>query len=241
MRARIVLVGVVAAVILVTGCKRNSSPDQDTALPFSCYRFGESLWEEFRFDKDSPEDVMDKAAELWGIDRKLVRSGIHQGQFLVEWNDVFSEFAYYSARFEAGRLIGITAYWERFQPPLGRVIECLGEPDYYDSVFYIANDETGVGLSLWYGSKGLVVGSSSSNSVDYQPAGFEPEYPMTHMTIVSPSAAIQMLPRVYVVVDDAEGQAFMRCAMKSWPGSVEALQIQSEEEYSSCMEAGQEG
>ncbi len=63
---------------------------------------------------------------------------------------------------------------------------------------------------------------------------------MTHMTVVSPSAAIHTLPEVYVVVDDAEGQAFMRCALKSWPGSVEAFQIQSEQEISSCMEAGQE-
>lgn len=156
------------------------------------------------------------------------------------WNDVLREFAYYSARFEEGKLMGITAFWERFQPALGRVIECLGEPDYYDSVFYFANDETGVGLSLWYESKGLVVGSGSFYSVDYQPAGFKPEDLMTHMTVVSPSAAIQMLPKVYVVEDDAEGQAFMHCALKPWPGSVEAMQIQSEEEISLCMEAGRD-
>ena len=170
-----------------------------------------------------------KAAELWGIDTELVRSGIVEGRFWLS-GTTFAGLAFYSARFEEGKLRGILASWERYPPTLGRVIECLGEPDYYDSVFYTTQDATGVGLGLWYGSKGIVVGKASFHSVDYQPTGFRTEDLMNYMTVVSPSDAVQMLPNVYPVEDVADGQAFVHCALKSWPGSAEATQIQSADE-----------
>lgn len=143
MGSRLALVA--ALTLLLAGCLTPTSLTADeTPLPFSCYRFGEAFWGRFRFGDDSPVDVIATVTDLLGIEKKQVRVGRQQEGVVIEWNDIMKESAYYSAQFDReGKLWRIAVSWDRHQPTLGRVIECLGEPDYYDSFFYPAPEAKG--------------------------------------------------------------------------------------------------
>lgn len=200
-----------------------------TPSPFSCARFAESRWAEFRFGVDSPDDLVGAIVRLWDIDRDQIHVFSQPEESLrARWADnINSGFgAAYSALFrEERRLIKVDVLWQDPQPTLTQVIDCLGFPEYYEAIFQPATEGRHLRLGLWYTEKGLVV---NHDSFDYRepPPAIHPKLRMDGFIVVTAGDPEQMAPNVYTVGYKPAIQAYGLCVLRPWPGSIEAIEIE---------------
>ena len=219
----------------LAGCYRPRSPIvEGTPPPFSCARFTEPHWAEFRFGVDSPDDVGATVARLWGIGYDEV--SVPPSDLFVEHLKVFwpgynkgRMSARYTALFRKDRqLTKVDAMWDRFLPPtLSQVFDCLGFPQYYESVYTYARGEAHrkLMLGLWYTDKGLVVRHFSFHGQS-QPPAIHPNQIMDKFIVVAPGSPDQMVRNVYTAGDDPDIHAFGLCLLRPWPGSIEAVETE---------------
>lgn len=221
---------------LLAGCYAPQSPIvRGTPPPFSCDNFTASYWQEFRFGEDSPENVGANITRLWEIDKDQVHipSAELSEDVRMYWSKQIDgeEGVRYRAIFRLDRqLTRIEARWSRSRlpPTLAQVIDCLGSPQYYESVYTYGAGEAPrrLVLGLWYTAKGLVVYHTSfHNRVDRLPA-IHPNQWMDSFIVVAPGVPEQMVPNVHTGGDNLEIDAYGLCVLKPWPGSIEAMEVE---------------
>ena len=222
-----------ALLFTLAGCFNPRSPIvQGTPPPFSCARFTESHWAAFDFGVDSPDDVAAKVVRLWKVDEEEVQApptDLFDVHLKVFWQsyDNGRLSARYMALFRKDRhLTKVDGRWDRSHPPtLAQVIDCLGFPQYYQSVYTYARGEAHrrLTLGLWYTDKGLVVNHNSFYGQEQLPA-IHPHQMMDSFVVVAPGNPEQMVPNVYTGGDDPGIHAYGLCVLRPWPGSLEAIE-----------------
>ena len=136
--------------VILSGC---TLPPPST-LPFSCSSFTESLWEEFRFGVDSPDDVVSTVARLWGIEREHVQVNLTasgEDVLRVRWRSIttIGVLGEYLAWFQDDQKLGkINVKWGNPRPTLSQTIDCLGFPDHYIAFYDVSGEVEYLGLSL---------------------------------------------------------------------------------------------
>ena len=238
--------------LILVGCAdlpdptRNGKP-APTPLPFSCDMFTEENWRELRFGVDTPEEYVETVERVWGVELwtiPLFRDGYtsHWGR----WNadSSVSPGLEYRVQFDrAAKLLLVAAFWggKISAPTLVQVIDCLGTPEYYIAAF--VEDRTGwLKFSLWYVEKGFVIHGSSSRWQSYGRLDWPTIKPGTSMWgggyVLQEGDFIVVVPGdLEQMVSAAHGpalQAWELCLIRPWPGSIEAIEILSYEEYLRC-------
>ena len=220
---------IIPFLFILTGCYRTPVVF-GTPPPFSCDRIAESRWAEFRFGVDSPDDLVSAIVRLWDIDRGKVNVFPQPGESLrARWADNINSGsgAAYSALFrEERRLVKVDVRWQYPQPTLSQVIDCLGFPQYYEAIFQSGLHSPHLVLGLWYTEKGLVVNHNSSDYLEPPPA-IHPRLRMESFIVVAPGSPEQMVPNAYTKGYDPAIQAYGLCLLRPWPGSIEALELES--------------
>lgn len=147
---------------------------------------------------------------------------------------------HHRVRFDrAGKLLRVAVSWSRkwALPTLAQVIHCLGKPDYYVAA-HVEDNTHWLEFNLWYVEKGIAVKGSFDLHL-FRAMAVRPETPMRN------SATYELAGDFVVVeagdlermVSDVYGSAFgawKLCLIRPWPGSIEALEILSYEEYLRC-------
>lgn len=226
---------------LLTACGL-PPPDFGPLQPFPCDRFGESLWPEFQFGVDSPDDVIATVTELWGFDRDQlrinIRSDLDPPYIGIGWSDKTDTGlgANYSINFRDGHrhLKSITFWWNLPEPALIQVIDCLGSPDYYSAAYVSGTESTGLGLNLWYVKKGFVVSSLVDAYFPWQtlPEVITPDLRMDLFLVLPPGLEQMAYSRD---LGNPENGPYI-CFLKPWPGSIEAIEIE-ESLFAPCDDA----
>ena len=161
---------------------------------------------------------------LYEIDREQINvESYSEGQVSkVGWTDNNDD---YFARFSSiGQLMNIEVHWDREQPTLGQVVDCLGPPDYY-----IANGgprTEAAHLQLWYVEQGFVafgyVVHSGLAILWQEPLKvIPPGFAMSAFRILP--AGLEQMTRRFDYTDE-DGDPIM-CIFKPWPSSIEAIQL----------------
>ena len=224
------------------GVQRKVTPPP-TPIPFSCDMFTLDHWRELRFGVDTPEAYAETVEEVWGVELwtiPLFREGYtsHYGS----WNadSSASHRLVHRVQFDReGKLLRVAVSWsrERAPPTLAQMIDCLGTPDYYAAA-HVKDRSHWLEFTLWYVEKGIAVKGSFDLNL-FRPMAVRPETPMRN-------SATYELPGSFVVVEagdleqmvsDVYGsalQAWKLCLIRPWPGSIEAVEILSYEEYLRC-------
>lgn len=230
---------VLVCILLLTlsGCQ---DPDTDGPQPtptvatppapesFSCSIFDESQWQEFRFGVDSPAEVVATVArsrvkskdEIW-------TTSLSRGVERVDWDEFGDEFdVSYTAWFrdEQG-LFRVMGYW-RSRPTLAQVMDCLGIPEYYEATYFIGVEALLLSLKLWYIKRGIIIQHSSIH-YDESPPAIDAEYRVGRFYVLAPGKPEDMVVNAYVDGDDPDVQTYGLCVLKPWPGSIEALEVDS--------------
>lgn len=208
----------------LTSCTTLPPIPAPTSAQFSCQKFDQDLWKEFRFGVDSPDEVRTTAATLWRIAPEQIGLDPKADDFVrVSWEVNGDQ---YSALFrEDRRLVKVDVYWDRVRPTLAQITECLGFPEQYQAV-YQQKQLPELSIDLWYVEKGIVVGGYSYHRQD-QPPEIGSNYPTRGFTVVAPADVAQMVPNVYTAGDRPGIQAYALRLLKPWPGAIKAIQVDS--------------
>ena len=218
--------------VMLTGCTLPPVP-----RPFSCASFTESRWAVFRFGVDSPDDVVSTVARLWGIERDQVQFmlTISEEVYMARWRSstIVGAGGAYEASFQEDQKLGkISVTWGNPRPRLYQIIDCLGFPDHYIA-FFDPFEVTYLSLALVYADTGIVVrhnaivGSSES-------ARIHPHLRMERFVVVPPGTAERVVTDMYSHGYEVRDHVYSVCLLLPWPGSIEAMEIASDEEKTRC-------
>ena len=224
----------ITLLFILTGCYAGAMPPTvaGTPRPFSCASFTESFWEEFRFGVDSPDDIVATVTRLWNIGNDQIRiEPVPVRVVRIEWRADFndgSDAIYIASFHEERKLMNIRVRWGNRQPTLAQAIDCLGPPQHHVAAF-VPDNLPRLDLDLWYVEKGLVVSSYSFRRRTQLPA-IQPEYRMNYFTVVAPGNLEQMVSNKHI----PSAHAYILCRLRPWPGSIEAIEVESFLENPRC-------
>ena len=222
-------------VVLLSGC---TLPPPST-LPFSCSSFTESLWEEFRFGVDSPEDVVSTVARLWGIEREHVQVNLTASGdevWNVRWRSsaTVGALGEYLAWFQDDQKLGkIRVKWGNPRHTLSHTIDCLGFPDHYSAFYDVSGEVEYVHLALLYTDNRIIVRHEAPSGSPDSP-DIHPDMRMDRFIVVAHGPAEQIVTDMYSYGYEVRYHARAVCLLKPWPGSIEAMEIAAEEERIQC-------
>ena len=224
----------IALLAVLTGC----TPLPPVPGDFSCTTFTESYWGEFSFDVDTASDVVSTASDLWGIERDQVEIHLRTNGEVsaVRWfsDAVLGEGGHYYVPFyEVQQIKKIYAEWGDLQPTLTQVIDCLGYPSHYIAFYDFGPGGDIRSLTLLYTDVGLVV-RHNALVLRFQFPGIHPNMRMREFVVVPPVAAERMAAHLFSYGREARHLARTVCLLKPWPGSIEAMEMASEEEKIQC-------
>lgn len=238
LRKRIVLYATL--LLTVTGCAVPPPPPRASSTPptFSCASFTELLWSEFRFGVDSPDDVVATAVRLWGIDREQVRVKlkINEDVSSVWWpsSAVVGPGGTHQFWFPSDqKLAKIRVEWGYPKPTLAQVIDCLGPPEQYIAFFVNGPHGIYLSLALLYPDIGIVV-RHFDIVWGFEPLKIHSNKRMEFFVVVPPGTAEQVATHMYKYGQEDRQHAQAACLLKPWPGSIEAMEIASEEDKILC-------
>lgn len=217
---------VVLLLFVFSGCSDRPAIVVGTPTPFSCEKFSESLWAEFRFGADTPDDVVTTVATLWEINESEIRRIELLGREPLEiaWSGFEGDLTYY-AQFRQGRLSKFAVTLS--QPlTLAQTIGCLGTPEYYEAHLWQGTESPVMEMNIWYQNKGLVVRHTSFPTFVRQSA-ISPAQWMDSYTVVAPGTLEQMVKNAYNRGEDPAVQARGLCLLRPWPGSIEKMEVES--------------
>ena len=217
---------VVLLLFVLTGCSDRPATVIRTPAPFSCARFSESLWAEFRIGVDSPDDVVATVTRLWEIDASEIGRIELSGPEPLEltWRGFEGELTYY-AQFRKGRLFKFAV---KLSPPLtlAQAIGCLGNPEYFEAHISQGIESPILIINIWYQEKGLVVHHISFPVLLRQSAA-SPAQRMDSYTVVAPGTPEQMVSNVFTLGENPYVQARGLCLLRPWPGLIERMEVES--------------
>ena len=227
---------------------------EGTPEPFPCAHFADAHWQEFRFGVDTQEDVIAAAGRMWGIEQEgfhwpepdnfnpLPRLSWELGDVGVRYFAVF---------FEDGTLkeidFLIAPYWQEDNsrggpaltgeelaantgsyPTLRQIIDCFGAPDMYSSYLLQGVEDAQLHLALWYVEEGLVFAHKSwgIHHAYLKPPPYPPELSMHFATMLPAGDAGRMGDARYGEEYLGRRKAYVRCILRPWPGSIEAMGIE---------------
>ena len=223
--------------VILAGC---TVPPPPPAPPsFSCASFTESHWKEFSFGADFPDDAVSTAANLWGIERDQVQFFILTNSDRVSsvwWRSdaIVGTGGTHQAWFQEGQqLAKISVEWGNPRPTLAQIIDCLGVPEHYIAFYDQGWDFTYLSLALLYTDSGIVV-RHFALSLIVKLSEIHPEMLMERFVVVAPGTAEQMVTDMYSYGIEVPVHVRSACLMRPWPGSIEAMEIASNEERNRC-------
>ena len=226
-------------ILMFAGCGISLSPPGLTSYPpLSCDSFTEPYWQEFTFGVDSTDnvdDVVARIARLWDLDSARVQiEPMSEKVVAVQWQVEFHDGAdpRYSASFhEDSKLTSVFFQWWNRKPTLALVIDCLGFPEHYTAYYRQDIEARSMSIDLWYPGKGFVVGGYSFHGGDLPPV-IRPEYRMSNFVATTPGDLEQMISTMY----DPTPAVFAKflCPLRPWPGSLEAIEVESFLENPRC-------
>ncbi len=205
---------------VLTGCVPVTTAVSDNLEIFSCNRFELSHWQEFDFGPSSSfDDFFATVHRLYEIDSdNLLTNKNPEGQLLeVIWTDNDSEI---SANFTGGgQLLDIHMRWDREQPTLAQVINCLGPPDNQHEVTNSEGTES-ENMSYWAVEKGekseipghvtmLVLEGVSWLSSESSPQASNPEFRLKELTIFA-------FPVSQVAIETPEISSCAKISVSRW-------------------------
>ena len=234
----------IAIVFIVAGCTVPPPPPApSTPRSFSCASFTESHWGKFRFGVDSPDDVVATAASLWGIERNQVHARMKlEGELVGDevsnmrwWSDAtVGSGGHYQTWFQNDqKLAKIRVEWGYPKPTLAQVIDCLGPPEHYIAFFDNGPHGIYLSLALLYPDFGIVV-RHFDIVWRYEPLKIHPNKRMGLFVVVPQGTAEQVATHMYKYGLEDRNHAHAVCLLKPWPGSIEDMEIASEEEMIRC-------
>ena len=218
----------VAFLLTLSSCYDfTSDSPADFLIPpprISCAIFKESLWQEFGFGVDSPTDVVDTVTLLWGsVDETLVeiqswRSGLWSVDWVHHGDGVEARYSAQSGKERKLSEVRVDMYP---QPSLAQIIDCLGAPQSHSATL-VPDFEPQLSLALWYVEKGFVV-SGVSFDRQVQLTAFQPDFRMTTFSVVPSGSLEEMVSDLY----HRTVQTYILCTLRPWPGSIEAIEVES--------------
>lgn len=218
---------IVVLLSMLTGCSINPPATfMGTPVPFSCAKFTERRWQEFRFGVASLDDTIATVISLWDIDNDQLThyGGLGYGLDRASWGDV-KQGVFYSTLFREKQL---QKFDVKFEPPptLTQVLDCLGPPEYYAAYEEATVETYSFILMLWYLEKGFVVQHSSYYTLVRPTVDLSAQL-MQNFFVVAPGTLEQMVLNVYTLGHDPDVQAWGLCVLRPWPGSIESIEIES--------------
>lgn len=201
-----------------------------TPRPLSCEIFTEFPWHEFNFGVDSPADVASKAIELWKVEQDQFRfTNLYGDDLELAWSGSHGRREInYSALFSVERqLERIDVTWT---PPAtaAQVIDCLGAPGLYSAYYGPSYHEAIFYLDLWYPDKGFSVHQDFYTRVTpLHPV--EAALRIDGFRVTASTLPEQAAPRLHTVGYDLLSTAYDLCRLRSWPGSLEAIEAHDED------------
>ena len=257
-KAAVILIGTICVAFALAGCVAGQLPPTDltptpTPPPFRCDRFMQNDWREFQFGVDTPDDVVARVVEKWGIDKDDFGIMWDPPSYWVSWEEGIDFF--WSNRQKAvfdtrEKLMHIVVNWSRrisSMPTLAQVLDCLGTPDYYSAALVEDGWNHWFKFDLWFMEQGLFVqgsfnvkGGASPTGAEAFPTAIRPETLMgsiaTH-ALLGDVIAVAPTQDIAQMVSDVYGTSLLAwelCLIRPWPGSIEAIEILSYEEYLRC-------
>ena len=205
---------------------------------FSCASFTESLWEEFRFGVDSPDDVVSTVARLWEIERDQVQFmlTISEEVYMARWRSstIVGAGGAYEASFQDDQKLGkISVTWGNPRPTLSQIIDCLGFPDHYIAFYDQTVEALYLSLALLYADNGIVVRHYAFSGSTEVPR-IHPDMRMERFVVVPPGTAERVATDMYSYGNEVPRHVRSVCLLEPWPGSIEAMKIASDEEKNRC-------
>lgn len=228
-------ISILVCMVILTGC---TLPPPST-LPFSCSSFTESFWEAFRFGVDTPDNVVSTAARLWEIEREHVEVALTASGEVssVRWRSIATvgPQGKYLAWFRDDQTLGkISVNWGNPRPTFSETVDCLGLPDHYIAFYYYSGEAKYLSLSLLYMGKRTII-RHDNPSWSGEALRIHPDMRMDRFIVVAYGSAEQAISDLYSYgYEVASEQAQALCLLKPWPGSIEAMEIASNEEWSRC-------
>ena len=231
-----------------------------TPEPFPCAHFADGHWQAFNFSVDTQEDVIAAVGGIWGIEQEGFQqptSDRNDPLPRLSWEVVDAGVRYFAVFYEDGRLkeidFLIAPYWhedsargaplihtaEEFAanpgsfPTLGQIVNCFGAPDYYSAYWLQDVEASMLHLALWYVNEGLFFAHKSwSKHHKYPgPPPYPPELSMHFATMLPAGDAGRMVDVRYGEENLGRRKAYVRCILRPWPGSIEAMGIEEERPY----------
>ena len=229
----------ILSILMLAGCVAPPPPPRLTpSRPFTCDSFTESYWQEFTFGVDSADGVdhiVAKIVKLWNLDSSRVQiEPMSEKGVVIQWQVEFHDGAdpRYSAYFhEDSKLSSVFFQWWHREPTLDLVINCLGFPEHYAAYYKQEIEARSMTVDLWYVKKGFVVSGYSLHRGE-QPPVIRAEYRMDYFTATEPGGLEQMISTMYKPTPAV--LAKILCPIKPWPGSLEAIEVESFIEYDRC-------
>ena len=227
----------VAFLVLLAGCVE---PEPGTAVPrtLPCPSLTNTPWAEFTFGVDSPSDVVSTVVNLWGIEKDQIvehSSAVDPGPILRWVTDVPGglEDIFYVSFHRGQKLKKINIEWTWPNPTFAQIIDCLGFPDQYIAFYDIAGEMNLVNLALFYTDIGVVVRDRGVSWGSRPPANHS-NVRIHEFVLVTPGTAEQMATDMYRYGKEPRHLIYSVCLLKPWPGSIEAIEIASDEEVDQC-------
>lgn len=216
---------------ILAGCGvQESFTVSGTPRPLTCEILAEFPWQEFSFGVDAPADVSSIAINFWGVEQDQFHfTNLYRDNLSMEWSGSHSR-----RKINYSALFGVERQLERvdvtWNPPatVAQVIDCLGAPRFYSAYYGPGHRESVLYLDLWYPDKGFSVHQSFLTRV----TPFHPVVPALRIDgfrVTAPTLSEQAAPSLYAAGHDLLRTAYELCQIRSWPGSLEAIEAYDED------------
>ena len=145
-------------------------------------------------------------------------SGLYLGGYIVQWSSGGRQFY-----FEDAGKPRLKLKWTSMVPSLGRALECLGNPDFYQTNAFLQLDgRTTISLFLWYEARSMFVAAGH-----YGPSTeFSSEEKIEYITFADGNTRQERLIAAHTLGSPA-GLLSMR-SVRTWPGSLSGIVVESE-------------
>lgn len=228
----------VALLVLLAGCV---APAPGTAIPrtLPCPSLTDTPWADFTFGLDSPSEVASTVVDLWGIEREQIRETSSFMGPILRWrtdvpggeDDVF--YASFHRGQQGPHLKKLAIEWTWPYPTLPQIIDCLGFPDQYIAFRDHQGEKFLLNLALFYTDIG-VVARDIGGGWSAGPPKIHTDMLIKEFVLVTPGTAEQMATEMYSYGKEPRHLIYTVCLLKPWPGSIESMEIASDEELDQC-------
>ncbi|MCO6452038.1 MAG: hypothetical protein J5I90_14740 [Caldilineales bacterium] len=202
--------------VVVVACSPSLVPPETTVK--HCEWLDEPQLRALGYGDMTTEDAITWFREQHGLSDIQMENAYPEGAESISW---FANNKEYYALFFEDKLRRVEVSWNEPLPTGDNILDCFGQPSYYNATFTQDVEAMHFALELWYPEQGLSIAASIFTD-SMTPPAVSGEIGFGYMSISKPGDTVDQLLSDMIVLPEAKD--WVLSSLWTWPNDWEAIE-----------------